>query len=275
MPGGGRPAAAPGAPPGIWRMFNASWGGQIAWLLPAALVFVVVLLWLTRRAPRTDRTRAGDAPVGRHARSSRSSCSASARASSTSTTPWPWRPPIAALVGMGCVALWERRRHLAARLTLAGGPRRDRRLGVRPAGPLRRLAPLAALRRAGRRPCRGRAAGDRRTRRPASRPRRRAGRPGRRAGRPRRVLAADRGHGAHRLAAHGRPHRGRRHPGRTRRWRRPRARRHAGGGDGGGVPPALAAANNGTMPAAPPGGFGGQDGAQTGGGGSAADGGPR
>jgi 4-amino-4-deoxy-L-arabinose transferase-like glycosyltransferase len=44
---------------GLWRMFNAQVGGQIAWLLPLAGVALVAGLWLTRRAPRTDPQRAG------------------------------------------------------------------------------------------------------------------------------------------------------------------------------------------------------------------------
>jgi 4-amino-4-deoxy-L-arabinose transferase-like glycosyltransferase len=48
-----------GGLPGLWRMFNEQVGGQIAWLLPLATVSLVAGLWLTRRAPRTDRRRAG------------------------------------------------------------------------------------------------------------------------------------------------------------------------------------------------------------------------
>ena len=54
--GGGRASAAR---PGLWRMFNAQVGGQIAWLLPLAAVGLVAGLWLTRGAPRTDLRRAG------------------------------------------------------------------------------------------------------------------------------------------------------------------------------------------------------------------------
>ena len=41
------------------RLFDAEIGGQVAWLLPAALVLAGLGLWSTRRAPRTDRARAG------------------------------------------------------------------------------------------------------------------------------------------------------------------------------------------------------------------------
>ena len=57
-PGGGGGATFGGLP-GLLRMFNAQVGGQIAWLIPLAGVSLVVGLWLTRRAPRTDLRRAG------------------------------------------------------------------------------------------------------------------------------------------------------------------------------------------------------------------------
>ena len=43
---------------GALRLFNDLMGGQASWLLPAALIALVLGLWHTRRAPRTDRTRA-------------------------------------------------------------------------------------------------------------------------------------------------------------------------------------------------------------------------
>jgi 4-amino-4-deoxy-L-arabinose transferase-like glycosyltransferase len=43
---------------GIARLFSAEMGGQVAWLLPAALAFLGYLLWMARRAPRTDGRRA-------------------------------------------------------------------------------------------------------------------------------------------------------------------------------------------------------------------------
>jgi 4-amino-4-deoxy-L-arabinose transferase-like glycosyltransferase len=44
---------------GLSRLFTGSFATQAAWLLPAALLLLVVGLWLTRRAPRTDLVRAG------------------------------------------------------------------------------------------------------------------------------------------------------------------------------------------------------------------------
>ncbi len=43
---------------GITRMFSAEAGGQIAWLVPAALVLAVGALWALRRARRTSGARA-------------------------------------------------------------------------------------------------------------------------------------------------------------------------------------------------------------------------
>ena len=43
---------------GLTRLFNADFGGQISWLLPAALVLLVAGLVVTWSRPRTDRTRA-------------------------------------------------------------------------------------------------------------------------------------------------------------------------------------------------------------------------
>jgi 4-amino-4-deoxy-L-arabinose transferase-like glycosyltransferase len=43
---------------GLLRLFNDVMGGQASWLLPAALLALIVGLWARRRAPRTDRARA-------------------------------------------------------------------------------------------------------------------------------------------------------------------------------------------------------------------------
>lgn len=44
--------------PSLWRMFDTSFGGQISWLMPAAIVLTVAAFVVTRRAARTDLRRA-------------------------------------------------------------------------------------------------------------------------------------------------------------------------------------------------------------------------
>src|SRR5581483_4248607 len=43
---------------GLLRMFGSAFGGQVSWLIPAAVILLVAGLAMTRRAVRTDRTRA-------------------------------------------------------------------------------------------------------------------------------------------------------------------------------------------------------------------------
>ncbi|MFI7607756.1 glycosyltransferase family 39 protein [Micromonospora sp. NPDC049366] len=58
--GGGRTGGGPFSGQTGWlRMFGGEVGGQISWLLPAALILLVAGLVVAGRAPRTDRTRAG------------------------------------------------------------------------------------------------------------------------------------------------------------------------------------------------------------------------
>ena len=40
------------------RLFQDEFGGQVSWLIPAALLSLAALLWVSRRAARTDRARA-------------------------------------------------------------------------------------------------------------------------------------------------------------------------------------------------------------------------
>jgi 4-amino-4-deoxy-L-arabinose transferase-like glycosyltransferase len=57
--GGGGGGTGIWGPTGVTRMFNSAFGGQISWLLPAALALLLLGLALTVRARRTDRARAG------------------------------------------------------------------------------------------------------------------------------------------------------------------------------------------------------------------------
>ena len=47
-----------GGATGLLRLFQSEFGGQVSWLIPAALVSLAALLWVSRRAPRTSRVRA-------------------------------------------------------------------------------------------------------------------------------------------------------------------------------------------------------------------------
>ncbi|HEX4088008.1 MAG TPA: glycosyltransferase family 39 protein [Trebonia sp.] len=56
--GGGGGGSAFGGATGVFRLFQSEFGGQISWLIPAALISLGALLWISRRAPRTSRVRA-------------------------------------------------------------------------------------------------------------------------------------------------------------------------------------------------------------------------
>ena len=107
-----------GGTAGITRMFNTSFGGNISWLLPAALVVLVAGLWVTRKAPRTDRTRAGLLLWGDWLLVN------GLVFSFMSGTVHPYysvamAPGLAGVLAVGTGALWNRWEHWAGRLTLA------------------------------------------------------------------------------------------------------------------------------------------------------------
>ena len=103
---------------GITRMFNAEFGGQVSWLLPAALVLVVVMLWLTRRRPRTDGHRAQVLLWGSWLVVTGLTFSL-AKGIIHPYYSVALAPAIGALVGIGGVAMWRTRARLVPRVALA------------------------------------------------------------------------------------------------------------------------------------------------------------
>jgi 4-amino-4-deoxy-L-arabinose transferase-like glycosyltransferase len=55
--GGGGGGTSFGGATGVFRLFQSEFGGQVSWLIPAALISLGALLWISRRAPRTSRIR--------------------------------------------------------------------------------------------------------------------------------------------------------------------------------------------------------------------------
>ena len=100
------------------RLFTSSYGGQIAWLIPAAIVLAAAVLVLRGRAHRTDTTRAAVILwTGWLAITGAVISFASGIIHEYYTV--ALAPAIGALVGIGVVELWRRRESFAARLTLA------------------------------------------------------------------------------------------------------------------------------------------------------------
>jgi 4-amino-4-deoxy-L-arabinose transferase-like glycosyltransferase len=107
-----------GGAAGWSRLFGEQVGGQVSWLLPAALVLLVSGLVLTRRTARTDRLRASILLWGGW------TAVTAAVFSFAQGIFHPYytvalAPGIAALVGIGGVQLWRRRATWPARITLS------------------------------------------------------------------------------------------------------------------------------------------------------------
>src|SRR5439155_20881154 len=103
---------------GWTRMFSAEMGGQVSWLLPAALMLLCAGLWLTRRSARTDRFRAGLVLWGGWLVVTWLTFSFM-RGIFHAYYTVALAPAIGAVVGMGAVLLWRRRAEPAATITLA------------------------------------------------------------------------------------------------------------------------------------------------------------
>ncbi|GIJ39615.1 glycosyltransferase family 39 protein [Micromonospora andamanensis] len=121
-PGGGGPFAGQ---TGLLRMFGTQVGGQISWLLPAALILLVAGLVLAGRAARTDRVRAGLLLWGGWLLVTAGIFSYMSGIFHEYYTV-ALAPAVGALVGIGTTLLWRARTHargwwrLAATLTLTG-----------------------------------------------------------------------------------------------------------------------------------------------------------
>ena len=107
--GGAAGADRSGAPTGLTRLFNTEFGGQISWLLPAALILLVAGLAVTLRAAAHRPHARRAAALGWLARRDRGCCSASARGSSIPTTRSHSARRSARVVGIGAVTLWSHR----------------------------------------------------------------------------------------------------------------------------------------------------------------------
>jgi 4-amino-4-deoxy-L-arabinose transferase-like glycosyltransferase len=113
--GGGGGGANFSGSTGILRLFNSLMGGQASWLLPAALLALAGGLVMTRRAPRTDRTRAALLLWGGWLVVSGLVFSLSSGIIHTYYTV-ALAPAIAALVAIGGRMLWQRRTLTGARV---------------------------------------------------------------------------------------------------------------------------------------------------------------
>ncbi|MFD7730416.1 ArnT family glycosyltransferase [Kitasatospora phosalacinea] len=91
---------------GITRLFDGDIGGQIAWLMPAALILLVFGLWATRRYPRTDSARIGFLVWGGWLLSTALTFSFMSGIFHQYYTV-ALVPAVAALVGMGVDGLWK------------------------------------------------------------------------------------------------------------------------------------------------------------------------
>jgi 4-amino-4-deoxy-L-arabinose transferase-like glycosyltransferase len=118
--GGGGGGANFSGSTGVGRLFNSLNGGQIAWLLPAALIAIAALVVVSGRAARTDRVRAAVLIWGGWLIVTGAVLSFASGVIHTYYSV-ELAPAVAALVAIGAVVLWRRRTELSARVGLAAG----------------------------------------------------------------------------------------------------------------------------------------------------------
>ncbi|WP_427384476.1 ArnT family glycosyltransferase [Janibacter sp. G56] len=103
---------------GLGRIFNASIGGQISWLIPTAVILLIAGLALRGLAPRTDRRRASYIVWGGWLLVTLLTFSLMAGIFHEYYTV-ALAPAVAALVGMGAKEAWENRANLIGAFALA------------------------------------------------------------------------------------------------------------------------------------------------------------
>lgn len=106
--GGGNAGGGMWGDTGLLRMFQPSQAGQIAWLIPAALILLVAVLVLVRRRPRTDMLRASVIVWGTWLIVTGLVFSFMKGIFHQYYTV-ALAPAVAALVGIGLATLWQRR----------------------------------------------------------------------------------------------------------------------------------------------------------------------
>ena len=109
-----------GGSTGIFRLFQSEFGGQVSWLIPAALISLGALVWISRRQPRTSRIRAFALLWGGWL------LVTGVVFSYMQGIIHPYymvalAPAIGALVGVGAVALWQSGMSVVGRSVAAAG----------------------------------------------------------------------------------------------------------------------------------------------------------
>ncbi|MDQ2781108.1 MAG: glycosyltransferase family 39 protein [Actinomycetota bacterium] len=116
--GGGGTSTGRWGATGLTRLFSSEIGGQTSWLIPAALILLVVGLVLRGRRPRTDNRRAAYLVWGSWLAVTMLTFSLMAGIFHAYYT-IALAPAGAALVGMGAAEAWQRRVKAIGNLTLA------------------------------------------------------------------------------------------------------------------------------------------------------------